>query len=79
MAHREAVILADRRMLKRALPSFGLGPNDAAALARHMVQYALAGLEAVARDVRKDTLQFDFDVIAWRTAGAGEGITSIRP
>jgi hypothetical protein len=55
VAHREAVILADRRMLKRALPSFGLGPNDAAALARDMVQYALAGLEAVARDVRKDT------------------------
>jgi AcrR family transcriptional regulator len=48
------LILADRRMLKRALPSFGLGPNDAAALARHMVQYALAGLEAVAREARRD-------------------------
>jgi AcrR family transcriptional regulator len=48
------LILADRRMLKRALPSFGLGPTDAEALGRHLTQYALAGLEAVARDARKD-------------------------
>ena len=50
-----ALILADRRMLKRALPSFGLAPHDAAALAHHMVQYALAGLDAVAGGARSQT------------------------
>jgi len=35
-------------------PAFGLKPNDAPALARHMFQYALAGLEAVARAARKE-------------------------
>jgi AcrR family transcriptional regulator len=49
------LVLADRRMVKRALPSFGLTPDDAPALARHMVQYALAGLEAVARAARAET------------------------
>jgi AcrR family transcriptional regulator len=48
------MILADRRMLKRALPSFGLAPSDAPALTNHMIQYALAGLEAVAREARRD-------------------------
>jgi AcrR family transcriptional regulator len=48
------LILADRRHLTRALPAFGLKPNDAPALARHMLQYALAGLEAVAREARKE-------------------------
>jgi AcrR family transcriptional regulator len=47
------LIVGDRRMMKRALPSFGLGADDASALARHMVDYALAGLEAIARRVRK--------------------------
>jgi AcrR family transcriptional regulator len=44
------LVLADRRRMKRALPSLGLGPADAPDLARHMVQFALAGLEAVGRD-----------------------------
>jgi hypothetical protein len=48
------LILADRPHLTRALPAFGLKPNDAPALARHMFQYALAGLEAVARAARKE-------------------------
>ena len=47
------LIVGDRRMMKLALPSFGLGADDAPALARHMVDYALAGLEAVARKTRK--------------------------
>jgi AcrR family transcriptional regulator len=47
------LILADRPHLTRALPAFGLKPNDAPALARHLFQYALAGLEAVAREARK--------------------------
>jgi AcrR family transcriptional regulator len=46
------LVLADRRMLKRALPSLGLDADDAPALARHMTQYAIAGLEAVARAAR---------------------------
>lgn len=48
------LILADRRHLTRALPAFGLKPNDAPSLARHMFQYALAGMEAVAREARKE-------------------------
>jgi TetR/AcrR family transcriptional regulator, regulator of cefoperazone and chloramphenicol sensitivity len=48
------LIVGDRRMMKRALPSFGLGADDAPALARHMVDYALAGLEATARRARKE-------------------------
>jgi TetR/AcrR family transcriptional regulator, regulator of cefoperazone and chloramphenicol sensitivity len=48
------LILADRRHLARALPALKLGPDDAGALARHMFRYALAGLEAVARDARKE-------------------------
>jgi hypothetical protein len=47
------LILADRRRMKRELPSLGLGAKDAPAWAQHMVQYALAGLEAVGREARK--------------------------
>jgi AcrR family transcriptional regulator len=47
------LILGDRRILKRAFPSFGLGAEDAPALARHMVDYAIAGLDAAARVASK--------------------------
>jgi len=47
------LILSDRRMMKRALPNLGLETEDAPALARHMVQFALGGLEATAREARK--------------------------
>lgn len=47
------LIVADRRRMKHELPGLGLGAEDASAWARHMVQYALAGLEAVGRDARK--------------------------
>jgi len=47
------LIVGDRRMMKRALPSFGLGADDAPDLARHMVDYALAGLEAIARSEQR--------------------------
>jgi AcrR family transcriptional regulator len=47
------LIVGDRRMMKRALPNLGLGADDAPALARHMVDYALAGLEAIAQAVRR--------------------------
>jgi AcrR family transcriptional regulator len=43
------LLIFDRDTLKRAFPGLALGPDDAAALVRHMVQYALAGLGAVAR------------------------------
>jgi TetR/AcrR family transcriptional regulator, regulator of cefoperazone and chloramphenicol sensitivity len=48
------LIVADRRHLGRALPALGLDPADAPALARHMFRYAVAGLEAVAREARKE-------------------------
>jgi AcrR family transcriptional regulator len=44
------LLIFDRDTLKRAFPSLGLGTDDATALVRHMVQYALAGLAAVAKD-----------------------------
>lgn len=48
------LVLADRRIMKRALPSLGLGPDDAPALAQHLVQYAMAGLEAIGRQARRE-------------------------
>jgi len=47
------LILSDRRGLKRALPGLGLSPDDAPAWARHLVQFAVAGLEAIGRDARQ--------------------------
>lgn len=47
------LIVADRRGMRRELPSLGLGAEDAPAWARHMAQYALAGLEAIGREARK--------------------------
>jgi TetR/AcrR family transcriptional regulator, regulator of cefoperazone and chloramphenicol sensitivity len=47
------LVLADRRRMKRALPSLGLGPDDAPDLARHMAQFALSGLEALRRQAQR--------------------------
>jgi AcrR family transcriptional regulator len=47
------LILADRRRMKRALPNLGLGPDDVPAMADHLVQFAVAGLEAIGREARK--------------------------
>jgi TetR/AcrR family transcriptional regulator, regulator of cefoperazone and chloramphenicol sensitivity len=47
------LIVADRRRMRRELPGLGLGAEDAPAWARHLVQYALAGLDATAREARK--------------------------
>lgn len=44
-----ALVLADRRMLQRALPALDLSPDNSATLARHLVRYALAGIAASAR------------------------------
>jgi AcrR family transcriptional regulator len=46
------LILGDRRIMKRALPGLGLAADDAPALARHMLDYALAGLKATARKAK---------------------------
>jgi AcrR family transcriptional regulator len=46
------LIIADRNHLARALPSLELEPKKAANLARRMFRYAVAGLEAVAREAR---------------------------
>jgi AcrR family transcriptional regulator len=44
------LLVADRRVLKTVFPDFGLTPEDAPVLTRHLVEFALAGLAAVARD-----------------------------
>jgi AcrR family transcriptional regulator len=44
------LLLFDRRTLRRAFPHLGLAAADADALTRHLVQFALAGLTAVARE-----------------------------
>jgi AcrR family transcriptional regulator len=47
----QILIIADRRTLKRVFPAFGFTAADAEAVARQMVQFALAGLSAVAKTV----------------------------
>ena len=49
------LLIFDRPTLKRGFPALGLAPGDAPALVRHLVQFALAGLSAVAADARKGT------------------------
>jgi TetR/AcrR family transcriptional regulator, regulator of cefoperazone and chloramphenicol sensitivity len=48
------LFIADRRILKRMFPSLGLRAEDTKALARHALQFSLAGLAAVAREARKE-------------------------
>jgi AcrR family transcriptional regulator len=48
------LLICDRRTLKRLFPQFGFTPEDAPAVVRHMVQFTLAGLVAVAADARRD-------------------------
>jgi len=45
------LLIGDRRFLKQAFPSFGF--DDAEAIARHMVSFALAGIAAAARAAHK--------------------------
>jgi AcrR family transcriptional regulator len=44
------LLICDRSSLKQVFPTLGYGPDDAPAVVRHMVQFALAGLAAVAAD-----------------------------
>jgi len=46
------LLVGDRRMLKRMFPKFGFTTEYADVVVAHMVQYAIAGLAAVARDAR---------------------------
>ena len=46
------LILGDRRIMNRALPGLGLTADDAPILARHLADYALAGLKAAARTAK---------------------------
>jgi TetR/AcrR family transcriptional regulator, regulator of cefoperazone and chloramphenicol sensitivity len=46
------LLLFDRRTLKLAFPQFSLSSTDAPVIVRHMVQYALAGLAAIAAETR---------------------------
>jgi hypothetical protein len=48
------LIPGDRRIMKRAWPSLGPAAEDAPVLARPMVDYALAGLEAAGRKARSN-------------------------
>lgn len=47
------LLIGDRRFFKRAFPKFGFDAADAAAVTRHMVEFTLAGIEAIARSARK--------------------------
>jgi hypothetical protein len=51
------LLVFDRGTLKQVFPQFGFAPEDAETLAHHLVQYALAGLGAVAAEGRKDLPQ----------------------
>ena len=48
------LLVYNRRMLHRMFPDFGLAPKDAPAVARHMVQFILGGLAALASTVQKE-------------------------
>ena len=43
------LLVGDRQTLKRAFPNFGFTAKDSPTLVKHLVEYALAGLAAVAR------------------------------
>jgi AcrR family transcriptional regulator len=46
------LLVADRRIIKRAFRALGLEPQDADVLIRHMTRFSLAGLSAIAREVK---------------------------
>ena len=47
------LLIVDRQTLRRVVPKFAFGAGDAEVLVQYMVQYALAGLAAVAGEARK--------------------------
>lgn len=48
------LLVYDRRMLHRIFPDFRITPADAPTLTRHLVQFVLGGLAALASDVQKE-------------------------
>jgi AcrR family transcriptional regulator len=48
------LLIYDRHTLMRAFPDLSLAPEDAEALVRYLLRYALAGLSAVAADARRE-------------------------
>ncbi len=50
------LLVADRRTLRRVLPGLELKRDNAPALTRHLLHYALAGLAALGRDARAGRL-----------------------
>ncbi len=55
MAPMLLLFIADRSVLKRMFPTLSLASNDVKALSRHLLQFALGGLSAVARDARNQS------------------------
>jgi AcrR family transcriptional regulator len=49
------LLIVDRQTLRRVVPKFAFGAGDAEVLVQYMVQYALAGLAAVAGEARRKT------------------------
>jgi AcrR family transcriptional regulator len=48
------LLICDRPALKQMFPNLGFAPKDAPAVLRHLVEFALAGLSAIASDARKE-------------------------
>ena len=52
MAPFGVLLLTNPRRIEKALPELSFGPQDTDETTRHMVQFALGGLAAIARDAR---------------------------
>src|SRR5262249_2642342 len=51
------LLICDRPTLRQLFPNFGFAPADAPAVLRHLVQFSVAGLDAVASEARKGALE----------------------
>jgi hypothetical protein len=49
------LLICDRRTLEGLFPHLGIDPRDTEALIRHLVQFTLAGLTAIAADAQRKT------------------------
>jgi hypothetical protein len=52
MAPFAALLLIHRQRIERIFPALSFGPQSVEATTRHMVEFALAGLQGVARGAR---------------------------
>ena len=53
------LLVFDRGTLKQVFPELGFDPENAKNFVPHLVQFALAGLEAVGREAQKNLAQFE--------------------